>query len=340
MRKIACDIRSRRLTGIYRYGTTLLEHLDKLLLDTDIKLYLLYRPDTQEQAVQDLSRRLPQEHVELIAVYNDYGRIPRSPWILDWVVREGIELYYSIDFVVDKELPIPFIYTVHDIFLHKYPKYSFDTNEEFQAKFGMDEFKLMERDLETVKAYIPGNLSSHEVPTITKYIWAMSRYLGEKSKHIIASTESSKEEIVHYLTVPESKMTVILAAADASCFYPRPDEEAIPVVQKYGLSKNYCLGVGLDLKRKRLEWLLENLARCRADLPQNAKVAIAGKYDNLDQRLKKVASLGLNELVVFPGRVNDDELACLYSKAKALIVLFPIRRYCEKWLGLVGISMK
>ncbi len=148
----------------------------------------------------------------------------------------------------------------------------------------------------------------------------MSHYLGEKSKHIIASTESSKEEIVHYLSVPASKVTVILAAADASCFYPRPDEEAIPVVQKYGLSENYCLGVGLDLKHKRLEWLLENLAQCRNDLPQNAKVAIVGKYDNLEQRLEKVASLGLNNLVVFTGRVSDDELACLYSKAKALIV--------------------
>ena len=121
MHKIAFDVRARRLTGIYRYGSTLLEHLKMFLPGAEIKFYLLYRPDTQERAVREISYNLPREQVELVAVTDDYGRISRSKWIRDWVLREGIELYYSIDFVVDKDLPIPFVYTVHDIFLQKYP---------------------------------------------------------------------------------------------------------------------------------------------------------------------------------------------------------------------------
>ena len=318
MRKVAFDARTRRLTGIYRYGSTLLEHLDRFLLDTDIKLYLLYRPDTQEQAARDISHKLPRQQVELIAVTDDYGRIPRSPWIREWVVREGIELYYSVDFVVDKDLPVPFIYTVHDIFMQKYPEYFYSSDEVFQRRFGMEEFNLMLKDLETVKAYVPARYAS--APAITQYIWAMSHYLAEKSRHIIVSTESSKAEYMKYLAVPASKVTVILAAADANFFYPRSDGETLPVVQKYGLSENYCIGVGLDLKHKRLPWLLETLAQCQGHFPLNARVAIVGNYDNLDQWRQLVADLSLEHRVVFTGRVSDEELAALYTKARALIL--------------------
>ena len=320
MRKVAFDVRTRRLTGIYRYGSTLLEHFDRHLQNTDIKLYLLYRPDTQEQAARDISRGLPREQVELIAVTDDYGRIPRSHWIREWVVREGIELYYSVDFVIDKDLPVPFIYTVHDIFMQKYPEYFYSSDEVFQKRFGAEEFSLMLRDLETIKAYIPARYASASTPAITQYIWAMSHYLAEKSRHIIVSTESSKAEYIKYLTVPASKVTVILAAADASFFYHRSDEVALPVTQKYGLTENYCIGVGLDLKHKRLPWLLETLAQCQEHFPLNSSVAIVGNYDNPDRWHQLLADLGLEHRVVFTGRVSDEELAALYTKARALIL--------------------
>lgn len=318
MHRIAFDVRTRRLTGIYRYGSTLLEHLETLLPDAGIKLYLLYRPDTQEQATREISRNLPREQIELIAVTDDYGRIPRSRWIREWIVREGIELYYSVDFVVDRDLPVPFIYTIHDIFLQKYPEYFYSSNEIFQNRFGMEEFNLMLRDLEEIRAYIPDEHAN--APAITQYIWAMSHYLAEKSRHIIVSTESCKAELIKYLKVPAAKVTIITAAADASFFYPRSDEEAMPVVQKYGLSENYCIGVGLDLKHKRLSWLLETLAQCQERFPLTARVAIVGKYDNLDRWHRQVSDLGLEHLVIFTGRVSDEELAALYTKARALIL--------------------
>lgn len=318
MRKVACDVRTRRLTGIYRYGSTLLEHLGMFLPDTDIKLYLFYRPDTQEQAVREISRNLPSEQVELVAVTDDYGRVPRSQWIRAWLVREGIELYYSVDFVVDKDLPVPFIYTVHDIFLQKYPEYFYSSDDMFQKRFGMEEFDLMLQDLETVKEFVPDEYT--HAPAITQYIWAMSHYLAEKSRHIVASTESSKAEIVKYLAVPPSKVTVILAAADDQLFYPRSSEEALPVIQKYGLSENYCMGVGLDLKHKRLPWLLETIAQYSEHFPADARVAIVGKYDKLAHWQQLVSDLGLEHRVVFTGRVSDEELAALYSKARALLL--------------------
>lgn len=318
MRKVAFDVRTRRLTGIYRYGSTLLEHLDRLLPGTDIKFYLLYRPDTQEQAAHDISRDLPHEQVELIAVTDDYGRIPRSRWIREWVVREGIELYYSVDFVVDKDLPVPFIYTVHDIFMQKYPEYFYSSDEVFQRRFGAEEFNLMLDDLEAIQAYVPARYAN--APAITQYIWAMSHCLAEKSRHIIVSTESSKTEYIKRLAVPASKVTVILAAADDSFFYPRSDKEALPVVQKYGISENYSIGVGLDLKHKRLPWLLETLAQHQEHFPLNARVAIVGNYDNLDQWHQLVTDLNLEQRVVFTGRVSDEELAALYTKARALIL--------------------
>lgn len=321
MRKVVFDMRTRLLTGIYRYGSTILEHLGKLLPGTDIKLYVLYRPDTQRQAIEKLSHSLPKEYVELVAVSDDYNRIPRSLWIRNWVIREGIGLYYSVDFLVDKDLPIPFVYTVHDLLLYKYPTVFYRDDEAFQVKFGIDEFALMERDLRQIEACIPDNHASPDaVPSITRYIWAMSRFLAEKSRHVITSSQSSKEDIVQNLSIPPSKVSVIPAAADTGYFYPRPNDEAMIVVQKYGLSQNYCLGVGLDLKHKRLSWLLEVLALYRDRFPGDARVVIVGKYDNLDWRLEEVASLGLDQLVVFTGRVSDDELACLYSNAQALII--------------------
>jgi glycosyltransferase involved in cell wall biosynthesis len=321
MHRIAFDVRTRLLTGMYRYGSTLLEHVGKCLPGTDVKVSVLYRPDTQQQAIEELSRSLPADHFELLAVSDNHSRIPRSLWIRDWVAREHIELYYSIDFVVDKELSVPFVYTVHDLLLLKYPSVFYNDDETFRAKFGLEEFALMERDLQSIQSYIPAHTDFlNGTPSITRYIGAMSRYLAEQSKHIITSSQGSKEDIIQQLSVPASKISVIPAAADSSLFYPRAHEEAMPVLEKYGLSENYCLGVGLDLKHKRLSWLMEVLAQCCNELPANARVVIVGRYDNLDLRLKQVRDLGLENLVVFPGRINDEELACLYSKAKALVV--------------------
>lgn len=142
--------------------------------------------------------------------------------------------------------------------------------------------------------------------THTRYSVAVhTRHLNRAKKYadkIIAVSESTKKDLIDYGIAAE-KITVIYEAA-ASVFQPIDSRQARA---KYGLTKDYFLSVGTLEPRKNLKRLIEAFSALH-----DSQLAIVGPI-GWGKSLKPVNN------VKFLGFVPDEDLAGLYSGAKAFI---------------------
>lgn len=319
MFKIAFDIRTTHQSGIYRYGTSLLRNMGSLLPVADIHLYVLHRPGALHLLVEDV--RPTSDDMEFIEVGGDYGFVRDSAWLREWLTREDVDLYFSVHYLVDPDLPVPFVYTIHDLIRIKYPAFSY-TDRGFIDKFGIEEFGRIKSKLYGLRTSMPSNILCQEKRGVFyDYFLFSNHYLKERCRHIVTVSNAVKQDLINTLEIPEFRVSVISNAIDPATFFPRSGVCISPILRLYNLPPNYCIYVGTGHPHKRLNWLIEALARHKASLPADSRLVLVGGYYDLDPNLHNlITAHGLNDFICFTGRVNDQELACLYSGAKALAV--------------------
>jgi alpha-1,3-rhamnosyl/mannosyltransferase len=129
-----------------------------------------------------------------------------------------------------------------------------------------------------------------------------------RADHVIVPTAAVARDAVERLDIPEDRITVI-AEAPAPAFTPRDPEEVAAVRARYGVPEEYLIWVG-GLRhpdpRKRVAELVA--------APRTLPLVIAGPSSQWSRDLDG----GDAELVV-TGEVGDDELAALYTGARALV---------------------
>jgi glycosyltransferase involved in cell wall biosynthesis len=327
MPRIAFDLRTTHLSGIYRYGTSLLKSMEPLLPGAGAELFVLYRPGMRCLLLDEIGSA--SDCMEFVEVEDDYGFIRDSAWLRGWLLREGVDLYYSAHYLVDPELPVPFIYTIHDLIRVKYPDFSY-TDQSFVDKFGMEEFSRMREALQELMGAVPAHTAcSADRGVFYNYFLAINHCLKEKATHIVTVSNTVRQDLLTLLSIPASKVTVVSNAVDPGVFYPRPSRDVAQVLQKFGIGGPYCLYVGTGHKHKRLAWFLESIARYKNLLPANGKLVLVGSHYDLHPGLQAlIDAQGLGRVVVFTGRVSDEVLACLYSGAQALVVSSVDEGFC------------
>lgn len=137
---------------------------------------------------------------------------------------------------------------------------------------------------------------------------------------IIAVSQWTKSDAVRLYGIPEENITVI-----AEGVHPRfqpPQSGAVAAVRaKYGLPQRAVLYVGTIEPRKNLNVLLDAFAILRRH-PENAdlRLVMVGKkgwlYEPFFAHLRE---LGLDNEVIFPGFVADDDLPALYGAASVFV---------------------
>jgi glycosyltransferase involved in cell wall biosynthesis len=126
--------------------------------------------------------------------------------------------------------------------------------------------------------------------------------------HFLTVSNFTREELEGLLGPLRNRVTVTRLAHDSKIFYRRNSLEVKAVRESHRLPKKYFLFVGAGDPRKNLSVILPALACSGLAIP----LAVVGwpgwsKLDHADDRL------------VFLGYLSDDELACLYSDAVALV---------------------
>lgn len=148
------------------------------------------------------------------------------------------------------------------------------------------------------------------------YAFKIKSY-AEKVDAIIADSESTKNEIIKYLKIPDEKIHVIHLACSEK-FRPLPKGETETVREKYKIREDFILNVGTLEPRKNLGRLIEAYDRSRAK--KDFLLVLAGgkgwKYKHIFRLVKQ---LKLEDRVVFCGYVPDSDLPELYNSASLFV---------------------
>ena len=149
-------------------------------------------------------------------------------------------------------------------------------------------------------------------PGLRRYLDLVVPRSVKRATHIIAVSQTTKNDLVELYSTPADKITVLYEGVD-SIFKPTPD----PAIRaKYGLGdKPFIFSVSTIQPRKNFQRLIQALAQ----LPADFNLVIAGSkgwlYDDILDEADKPAVRGR---VLFPGFVADADLPALYTEAAVL----------------------
>jgi len=152
------------------------------------------------------------------------------------------------------------------------------------------------------------------------YLPLSTKYAARVADRIIAVSEFTKRQLVECLKTDANKIEVVHEGVDEKFFgRKRKQAEIEAVKRKYRLGDKYLLFVGSLQPRKNLPFMVQVYAELRKKYADLQLVLAGGKgwlYEEIFEAPKK---FGVEGGVVFPGRVSDEELACLLQGAEVYV---------------------
>ena len=153
-----------------------------------------------------------------------------------------------------------------------------------------------------------------------------ARYYGQideavkRTDHIIAVSESTKQDSIRLLGAPEHKITVIYESANP-IYRPINDQKILAQAKgKYHITGDFILFVSTIEPRKNLPMLLKAYRRLLDSYKADVKLAVVGRRGWLSKEVFTfVDKLKLTNDVLFLGRVPVEDLLHLYNAAQLLV---------------------
>ena len=241
-------------------------------------------PDERFLLLQD--KRQPQKLIRAKNVEVAHTRVPShhraEQVLLPWVAdRLNVDVLHSPDFIPPLRYGGKSVITIHDLAFLIYPHF------------------------------------------LTK---DAARYYGQidravrRADHIIAVSQSTKNDLVRMLGVPEDRITVIYEAADPR-MSPMPREEALQRVQAlYDVPDDFILFVSTIEPRKNVGGLLRAYRRLRDDYKLTPALVLAGSPGWLSDRHARAGRrVGSRAAHPFPRPGRGERPAFLYNAARCLV---------------------
>ncbi len=263
--------------GLGRYTERLIQNLEKVADDHEFVIFL------RKENFDEYQPKSPRFR-KVLADFGWYSLVEqiRFPSLMR---REGIELMHFPHFNVPVLTPCPFIVTIHDLILFRYP---------------------------TIRA-----TTLHPVLYAFKYA-AYRLTIGlavRRAKKIIAVSEFTKNDLLKTFRLSPDRVAVTYEAAEL------PEVKSQKSKVKSEIRKAYFLYVGNAYPHKNLEALLRAFKDLRDD-HLDAQLVLVGKSDYFYDRLRAEADrLGLlaGNDAIFYGYADDAELETLYRNARAYV---------------------
>jgi glycosyltransferase involved in cell wall biosynthesis len=191
--------------------------------------------------------------------------------------KSGIGLLFSPHFNVPLRCPVPFVATIHDLILHRFPN-----------------------EASSIKQFAYQKLMKHTV---------------EKSRELIAVSEFTAKEITEeFGEEHRRKMRVISEGVGAAFSKASEDDQAV-VRRKYGIEHPFFLYVGNAKAHKNIPALLEGFTR--ANVPDHSLVLVAGGKEaevlSLPQSVIRIDSVPEKELAALYSAATSFVTASLYE---------------------------
>ena len=202
----------------------------------------------------------------------------------DDMKRDGIDIYHGLS----NELPmnikgsgIKSVVTIHDLIFRRYPQY----------------YNSIDRKLYDFKFH----------------------HACMEADHIIAVSEFTKREIMHYYGIDAEKISVVYQGCDPAFSQSIPNEKLKEVAAHYCLPECYLLYVGTIEERKNLLLAIKALAR----ISERIKLVVVGrktKYlETLKEYMKHCGKQGIENDVMFLQNVPFADLPAIYHLATTFV---------------------
>ncbi len=132
----------------------------------------------------------------------------------------------------------------------------------------------------------------------------------ELADGIVTPSRFTKTEINRLYPYLRAEIKPTLLGVDQQIFHPRPDTEVNALRLKLGLPEKYLLFVGTSDPRKNISGIIQAIA----PLPDEIKLVCTGWSG-----WEKAVNQEIEKRVCYTGYLSDQELATLYSGARAFV---------------------
>jgi len=147
------------------------------------------------------------------------------------------------------------------------------------------------------------------------YLRCFTPVSARRARRVIAISESTRQDVIRHLGVAPERVDVIHCGVDPS-FHPLPASEVESFRLEHHLFDPFVLFVGTLEPRKNVELLIRAYARWRGSCARAPKLVIVGaKGWYFETIFRTVASLGLDDIVLFPGYISTEQLPLWYNAA-------------------------
>jgi glycosyltransferase involved in cell wall biosynthesis len=208
--------------------------------------------------------------------------------IMPFIIRRAkVDFMHYLHFNVPLLAPRPFIVTIHDLILYRYPT-------------------LRSTTLNPLYYWLK-NLAYRIIINFAVHC----------SRQIITVSQFTKQDILEQFKIKEGK--VIVTYEGVSAFADQADSTAVfaTVLKRYKLAQPFLLYVGSAYPHKNLNWLVEAVEQ----LPEKSlSLVFVGKEDYFSRQLQDyIKSQPRKHRYIFPGFVPDSDLLNLYRQAEAYV---------------------
>ncbi len=142
------------------------------------------------------------------------------------------------------------------------------------------------------------------------------QYACNQADIVIAISEQTKTDIIHYFGTSASKIKVVYQGCNPIYYEKESASKLIEVSQKYDLPEKYLLYVGTIEERKNAKFIVETIQKYHLDTP----LIMVGKQTDYQQEIEKyISKHQLGDKVFIYNNVPADDLPALYQQASIFI---------------------
>ena len=273
-------------TGLGNYSRTTVDCLANFFPQND---YYLYTPKIihNTQTAKFLDDKMYSNFVSK----HPFKAYWRTYLLTSQLQKDNIELYHGLS----HELPVGIektkiksIVSVHDLIFKRYPSY----------------YARMDRFIYDIKF----------------------RSACKRADIVLAISQSTKDDIVHYYNLRPEKVEVIYQPCNPIYYLEKRGSQIDEVLKKYNLPSDFLLSVGSVEQRKNLKTLVQaysHLSHLNSQLKDTLAVVVVGKGKAYKQETQElIRKLGLTKQFIFLDHIGHlSELSALYQQAHAVVYI-------------------
>ncbi|KKS53053.1 MAG: glycosyl transferase, group 1 [Candidatus Magasanikbacteria bacterium GW2011_GWD2_43_18] len=264
-------------SGIGRYVEQLIAHLGQIPSEHEFVVFL-------KKEAFDLFVLPNTKWKKVLADIHWYG-VDEQLHLTSLIKQEDVDLMHFPHWNVPIMYRDPFVVTIHDLIMFHYARQ--DASTHGPAVY-----------------FIKDRLHRHIVKSA-----------ATRAKHVFATSEFTKHDIVETLHIDSAKISVTY---QAPLTISNKQLTINNLAKKFHIDSPYVLYVGNAYPHKNLETLIDAWKVCSREYPEY-QLVFAGKESPWYETLKNNAR-GIGN-IVFTGYVDDSELVQLYQNAR--LYVFP-----------------